>query len=597
MEKNFKIIFNERKKLNKTLDETYFNMIENINNNIKNLENMEKVLQDSFLEACALDFAGEMVRNYFDASDYNITIDQLCSRILNFRYDNEIDPLNDVINTNRKNLYNLENSKESLENLKNELGEPEKLFIKQKVYSKKGKPRNEYKDKSIIEEGKKEYRSKLEKEGNLKDETGSARERLEVDHILPLATAKCYKKYLNDEGVQNIKKFYNSEDNFGMLGKSANGSKGDAKVFLKDKNGDYVKDKEGNKIDITYKATPKQMTEAIIEKLENGKNGQKLQNDGILDENGKVFPSVKRKIEEDIRHSQNQESKVILKNTYKKISMNAGKETGKQFVKIVGGQLIYYLVPPLIYEIKINLKNENDSDNILENLKSSFDRIVEYISSKKSDILKNILGGGLKKFFKNFFDIIIQIVKATVKKILKMVRQLVLTVVDAVKILLDSSKTFVEKMDAISQLIAGLVVNIALEVLFEYIEKQFMIPEIFLMPLQMIVTIMATNFIMLNLKRLDLFGTNKQFKIEKIKAIFEEERKKADLELQEKLENVNYNNQQIFEELKIELKGLQKNIQENNIFTISIKDDIKRMFQIFGKELKMDSDLVAFLNN
>lgn len=597
MEKNFKIIFDERKKLNEALDETYFNMIENINNNIKNLENMEKVLQDSFLEACALDFAGETIRNYFDTSDYNITIDQLCSRILNFRYDNEIDPLNDVINTNRKNLYNLENSKESLENLKNELGEPEKLFIKQKVYSKKGKPRNEYKDKSIIEEGKKEYRTKLEKGGKLRDETGSAKERLEVDHILPLATAGYYKKYLDDEGIQKIKKFYNSEDNFGMLGKSANGSKGDAKVFLKDKNGDYVKDKEGNKIDITYKATPKQMTEAIIEKLENGKNGQKLQNDGILEENGKVFPSVKRKIEEDIRHSQNQESKVILKNTYKKISMNAGKETGKQFVKIVGGQLIYYLVPPLIYEIKINLKNENDSDNILENLKSSFDRIVEYISSKKSDILKNILGGGLKKFFKNFFDIIIQIVKATVKKILKMVRQLVLTVVDAVKILLDSSKTFVEKMDAISQLIAGLVVNIALEVLFEYIEKQFMIPEMFLMPLQMIVTIMATNFIMLSLKRLDLFGTNKQFKIEKIKAIFEEEREKTDLELQEKLENVNYNNQQIFEELKIELKKLQKNIQENNIFTISIKDDIKRMFQIFGKELKMDSDLLAFLNN
>lgn len=589
MEKNFKIIFDERKKLNETLDETYFNMIENINNNIKNLENMEKVLQDSFLEACALDFAGEIVRNYFDASDYNITIDQLYNRILNFRYDNEIDPLNDVINTNRKNLYNLENSKESLERLKNELGEPEKLF------NKKNK---KYEDKKLIEKGKKEYRTKLEKEGNLKDETGSAKERLEVDHILPLATAKCYKKYLNDKGVQNIKKFYNSEDNFGMLGKSANGSKGDAKVFLKDKNGDYVKDKEGNKIDITYKATPKQMTEAIIEKLENGKNGQKLQNDGILDENGKVFPSVKRKIEDDIRYSQNQERKVILKNTnYKKVSMNAGKETGKQLVKIVGGQLIYYLVPPLIYEIKINLKNENDSDNILENLKSSFDRIVEYISSKKSDIFKNILGGGLKKFFKNFFDIIIQIVKATVKKILKMIRQLVLTVVDAVKILLDSSKTFVEKMDAISQLIAGLVVNIALEVLFEYIEKQFMIPEMFLMPLQMIVTIMATNFIMLSLKRLDLFGTNKQFKIEKIKAIFEEEREKADLELQEKLENVNYNNQQIFEELKIELKELQKNIQENNIFTISIKDDIKRMFQIFGKELKMNSDLLAFLNN
>ena len=79
--------------------------------------------------------------------------------------------------------------------------------------------------------------------------------------------------------------------------------------------------------------------------------------------------------------------------------------------------------------------------------------------------------------------------------------------------------------------------------------------------------------------------------------IFEEEREKADLELQEKLDNVNYNNQQIFEELNLELKGIQKSIQENNMFNISIKNDVKRMFEIFGKELKINKELRTFLGN
>ena len=394
---------------------------------------------------------------------------------------------------------------------------------------------------------------------------------------------------MNNEGVQKIKEYYNSEDNFAMLGKTANQCKGDAKVF----------DKGGN--DITYKATPEQISEAIVKKLEGGENrkqetNQKLKDDGILDENGKVLPNVRRKIEEDVKHSQNKESKVILKNTdYKKVAKDAGKETGKQLIKILAGQVIYYLVPPVIYEIKVGLENENDSDNVLEKLSASFNRIYEYMSSKKNEILGNIFGNGIKKFLKTFFDIIIQIVKATVKKILKMVRQLVVTVVDAIKILLDSSKTFLEKMDAILQLVAGLVVNIAIEVLFEYIEKQFMIHEMFLMPLQMIVSIMSTNFVMLSLKKLDLLGTNKKFKIEKIKAIFTEEREKANSIIQEKLNDINYSNQILLTELEDELEELNKNIEENNMFNKSISLELGRVFEIFGKDLEIEKKFATFL--
>lgn len=589
MEKNFKLVIQRRNELNKKLDETYINMIENINDRVEEFENMDKVLQEDFFKACAMDFAGETVRIFFDMSDYNITVDQLYKRILNFNYSNEIDPLSDIMNTNRKNIYNLNNSKESLENLKKELGETEKLFIKENKVSTNGKERKQYEDKNIIEKGKSNYRKKLEDEGNYKDETGTATESLEVDHILPLASAGYYKKYLNNEGVQKIKEYYNSEDNFAMLGKTANQCKGDAKVF----------DKGGN--DITYKATPEQISEAIVKKLEGGENrkqetNQKLKDDGILDENGKVLPNVRRKIEEDVKHSQNKESKVILKNTdYKKVAKDAGKETGKQLIKILAGQVIYYLVPPVIYEIKVGLENENDSDNVLEKLSASFNRIYEYMSSKKNEILGNIFGNGIKKFLKTFFDIIIQIVKATVKKILKMVRQLVVTVVDAIKILLDSSKTFLEKMDAILQLVAGLVVNIAIEVLFEYIEKQFMIHEMFLMPLQMIVSIMSTNFVMLSLKKLDLLGTNKKFKIEKIKAIFTEEREKANSIIQEKLNDINYSNQILLTELEDELEELNKNIEENNMFNKSISLELGRVFEIFGKDLEIEKKFATFL--
>ena len=120
MEKNFKNLFDERKKLSKELDRTYVDMIENINNRVKELDDLEKVLQEDFLKACAIDIAGETVRTFFDTGDYNITADQLYDRIVNFSYEDKNDPLSNTLEVNKKNIYNLENSKESQENLKKE---------------------------------------------------------------------------------------------------------------------------------------------------------------------------------------------------------------------------------------------------------------------------------------------------------------------------------------------------------------------------------------------------------------------------------------------------------------------------------------------
>lgn len=605
MEKNLKTIFDERKRLNRELDLSYINMIENINKRTKELEDMQKVLQNDFLKTCAMDISGETVRIFLDTGDYNITADQLYNRIINFNYEDKIDPLADNLEVVKKDLYNLENSKESQENLKKEIGEPEKLFNKKIIIDDKGKEKKgKYEDNSLIEDGKKEYRKE-----HPNDEIGIA-EKTDVDHSQPLATAKVYSKYLVEGGKEKIKEFYNSSDNFQMLGKTANQCKNSAVVYLKNEKREYI-DKEGNvlkdqsklegRVDITNIATVEQRTEAVIDNLKGGgnrnpKTTQKLKDEGILDENGEVKPDVKRKIKENLEKSYNKEGKVIFKNTDKiKVAKDAGKETFKQMGKIISGQLIYYLVPPVIYEIKEGIKANNDGDGILEKLKNSSERIINYVSSKLDKILSNVFSNGLKKFIKNFFNIIIEIVKGVFKKILKLAKELIIVTIDAVKILFDSTKSFAEKMDAILQLVGGLFVNLAIGILFEYISKQFIIPEWALLPLEMIVRVVLSNFVMLALKKLDIFGVNKKLKTEKIKAIFEEETRAKDLEIEKKLNDVNTNNQQLLEELQEELFSIKQKIQDSNMFTQRIKDDLKRAFEIFDKEIELNSKFKKFL--
>ena len=605
MEKNLKTIFDERKRLSRKLDETYINIIENINKRTKELEDMQKVFQNDFLKTCAMDISGETIRTFFDTGDYNITVDQLYNRIINFTYEDKIDPLSNTLEMNRKNIYNLANSKESQENLKREIGEPEKLFNKETVVDENGKEKKgKYEDNSLIEKKKKEYRKE-----HPNDEIGIA-EKTDVDHSQPLATAKVYSKYLVEGGKEKIKEFYNSSDNFQMLGKTANQCKNSAVVYLKNEKGEYI-DKEGNilknqskldgRVDITNTATVKQRTEAVIDNIKGGKNRdpkttQKLKDEGILDENGEVKPEVKRKIEENLEKSYNKEGKVILKNTDKgKVAKDAGKETFRQMGKIISGQLIYYLVPPVIYEIKEGIKNNNDGDSILEKLKNSSERIIEYVSSKLDKILSNVFFNGFKKFIKNFFSIIIEIVKGVFKKILKLAKELIIVTIDAIKILFDGSKSFAEKMDAILQLVGGLFVNLAIGILFEYISKQFFIPEWALLPLEMIVRVVLSNFAMLALKKLDIFGVNRKLKVEKIKAIFEEEEKNKDLIIQREIDNVNSNNKLLFQELQEELFNINKKIEENNMFNQSIKEELKRSFEIFGKNITLNNKLKNIL--
>lgn len=578
-----KDIIDERRNLHKYHDKIYEDMMEGINSRLLETKNLKDDVSKQFLEACAMDISGEVIRNFFDMSDYNLTVDQLIRRILDFKYENEFDPLANQLDL-RKNIYNMSNSKDTINKINKEL-EDSKI----KLFEKENK---KYVDSAIIQKGKKDYKNQKIEDDKLQDETGKASvEKLQVDHKIPLATIHISTKFLKNSGIEKLKEFYNSPDNFAMLGSTANQCKGDAKVL----------NEKGE--DITSKATPEQMTEAIIKKLEGNpktrkeSTNEKLKNDGILDEDGKVYPHIKRKIYEQTKAAQNKESIEMLKQTDSlKVAKESAKYTKQNIHKILVGQALYYLTPPLIYEIRINLNKNNKIESILENLEKSSDRIITYIISKKTEIMLSIGEKSLKKFLKNIFDILISMIRATIKKIMKIIKQVVLISVDAIKIMLDKNRSKAEKMDAILQLVSGLVISVVCEILFEYIEKQFGIPEIFLMPLQMLTTIVCSNFIMITLQEADLFSVRYGYKIENIQKIFKEEQENYDNQFEKILNHIDYSNTYEIDKIKNELLNLKQEISNIDVFNISLKKELDDIIKIFNIDINLNKEWKKFLN-
>ena len=143
-----------------------------------------------------------------------------------------------------------------------------------------------------------------------------------------------------------------------------------------------------------------------------------------------------------------------------------------------------------------------------------------------ADIFINIAGNSLHKFVKVFFDMVIEMAKTAVKKMLKIVKSVVLSVVNCCKTIVHPKMSDAQKADSITKIMFTTVNAIVLEIIFEYLEKRFVLPDIFMEPLQVIVTIISTNLIMLMLNKLDLFNVQYGLLTANIERLFVEENEK-----------------------------------------------------------------------
>ena len=162
----------------------YINLVQQINT--RSAAVIKDDMGSQFLQNCGRDLAGEVVRNFFDTSDYNITVDQLAMRILKFSYEDEYDPLaeNGGVGEVRKSVYNYTDhnqggiggfkfKSETLDAISDNLdASQEKLFHKEEVWnSSKQKFEKKYVDRSLMQKGKEQYAaSKTKEDGTITDE-------------------------------------------------------------------------------------------------------------------------------------------------------------------------------------------------------------------------------------------------------------------------------------------------------------------------------------------------------------------------------------------------------------------------------------------
>lgn len=561
---NLEEVINLRDKFFEEQEKLYLAMVNQINSQMKEL--LKKDLGNEFMTNCARDFAGEIVRNYLpvNTGEMYITADQMFDRIINFRYDNDIDPLssNEEI---RKMLYNNENS-EIFNQIAEESQKAQKQLFTEDRYSDGTQNRIN------------NYRRNKEKESNgvLIDELTSKNlddSLVNVDHIQPRAKAQYNKDYITEKGIKELQEFYNSKFNFQIINETANKSK-----------------------NATYSEDPKTMTENICEKW---RNNYKLKEAGYLEESGKVKPEVKERLYNNIKKSMNEESKVILKNIkYHSVGKTAMKSTAASFPKIFAGQIMYYGIPPIVYETKCIIKNRNvDLDNFFIKLQKAFERIIDYMQSNLSNMFSNIAHNSLKSFLRIFFDMIIEMLKGTVKKIFKMIKDIVMAFVNSIKILGDKNRTAAEKADAVVTTLGITISSIAVNVIIEILEKQCPPLKPFTDPLQVIITILTTNIVMLILQKVDIFNVRYGLMVAKIKEIFEEGRAeyKEQLKL---LEDETYTNiDKLLEEAEFELFNVITDISSADINEKDLKDEIDIINKTFNMGINLQEEWSQFAYN
>ncbi len=600
-------------------DTAYINIMRQLN------EDCQAVLTDDlgteFVKNCGRDFAGEIVRNCFDTANYGITVDQMAKRMLEFSYDNEYDPLadNGGVGQIQKSVY------ASNEIMSSDLdaiadicdASQEKLFTESRDQDK------------LDRKGKNEYRaSKTDENGDVYDElTGKkgtkstivrngkevTKSDLQADHVQSREAATYNSRYLKESGKEALKEFWNSSDNMQMMHASANASKGDIRVCKVNGEIKYVNARSKDydpSTDITYKATPKQLAEATCEQWEstdssregeNSKKIEKLKEQGYLDEDGKVPKSVKIQLEKSIRHSQNEESKIILKETdYTQTASDALDITKGAIGKIIAGQIIYYSAPPLLYELRMILKDKTITlDNALEKLGNAAKRIGEYVASKLKNIFANIVFGSLKKFIKSFMDILINTVKATIKKLLKVAKSLVLSTVDAVRIIADKNTSRAEKANALFNLYGVTITSCVIEILFELAGDALGLKEpfddIIFGPLQILVTILCTNLTLLILKKADLFNVEFGFKMSKIRKLFETSRLEYEQEYALSKEYADTEIQAIIEQARQESVEIYQHMCEFDPKYDSAREDLERINRMFSIGIDFETEWLNYI--
>lgn len=610
-----------------TQNDLYIAAITNINMRYREL--LKKDFGSQLAKNCLWDAADTVINNYFPLSEYHISTQQMYDRFINFSYDDTHDILLNNSEIRRSMYYARLSSNEA-----NALFEAS-IEAGKNVFS-------EERSKDSLERETVRYRENRTKAGTLRDDITKKKgqtskvyrngkeyqvSNLHADHVQARDSVKYDTRYIEKNRLQDMREFYYSDKNFWLIHGSANTSKGAVRVcqdkesivFLSDKE---FKDKVKRGImsetqDITWKASPIQLAEATIQMWEketpSGSKIAALMEAGYLDEFGKVTPEAKKELISVYEKSINQESLHMILPYYKvneagqkelvepwldysSVAKDAWNMTSNSITKIIAGQAIYYVLPPLVFETKLLLRQKDMTlERFFKEIRKSGKRIIKYVSSKLGEILRNIVGNSVVRFIKSFFNIILEATRSTVRKLLRIIKDVVIALVNCIKTATSRKSTAVEKADAVTKTLGITITTVVLEVLFEWAEKQFGLPDILMEPLQIIVTILATNLVMLILQEMDLFDVQYGLLVSNMERVFADEYQQYLQQSYTLLHTSKVEMQNYLENLNAQIHNIEKSIDKLNFYEDDVTEDLNRINNIYNMGIDFNKEWQDFL--
>ena len=137
-----------------------------------------------------------------------------------------------------------------------------------------------------------------------------------------------------------------------------------------------------------------------------------------------------------------------------------------------------------------------------------------------------------------------------------------MSLVSCVRTIADKNMSAAQKADAVTKTLAVVISGIVLELLFEYMEKQFGLPDFLMEPLQIVVTILSTNAIMLILQKLDLFNVQYGFLIANMERVFNETNEQFITASDELIATVEEEMKQQMQKLNDQIHDITETIQQ-----------------------------------
>lgn len=591
----------------------YVRIANELNSNFKEVIS-DKNTGNQLGNAIINDIAGQITATYFSSNNLNITVDQILRRTLNFSYQNDYDPLsneiarkdpmnatitdeatfNSVINGHQ--VRNLKNSNQVFEKMTSD-GNYEKI------------PREKDKvDASDITSNRAQqnYRNQILKEkGNFDELTQKQISgKTEADHVLSRASFRSF-DFLSEEGTKKLAKFSKTATNFQLINIGANRLKSDNKIL----DGD---------VDITAVATADQLTNNMVKKLEAGKDSHWMSEPGFRDQfdsQGHVKESVKKEIRNNAKKAINARDKIIADDYLKHGIKNMNRATkgalsGEyQYKKnkngewvqskrkrggvsdLFIGQLLYYGIPPVIFEVRNQLtKKKNNVDAILMRLKKSTKRIATYVISKMKNILVGVGYGLLRNIVRNFFNMLISALAGVLKRVFTILKSFTMSVISSVKILTSKNMTAQEKNSAITSLMASTTISVIVTVLIELLPSGLDWAKI---PLQIIITAILGNMAMKILEKADLFNIKYGMSIAKIQKLFEDSMAKYNSNNKKIVDKFNYNVNELEKDVR-EITSVTRSLKLINFYKEDATDSLNKINEFFNMGIDFDYEWKIF---